>query len=152
MDLADRSIIKQTGCAENTPGKYACSWWHCRNNCEGAKISQGITKWYSARVEDNQLKNKVANSANQCSDWGDNALGRAIADDPEYHGVSCEMACAVELGGYESDDPDLKEGKDSPRPYGELHPEGSADGCTQTYKTYDLIGTGKNSSVVKKPN
>ena len=76
-------------------------------------------------------------SALQCSDPYDNQVGIHIASNPDYAGVSCEQACATELGGYKSDDPAVADGTPQ-RPYGPYHPQGKATiHCEPDYKSYE---------------
>jgi hypothetical protein len=127
---------------------YACSWWHCTNNCEmtreigpyaahGLSNANEVLQYLAARAGADGLRQ----SGLQCSDYADNAVGRAIAQDSRYSNYSCEAACANELGngnianGYIT--MNLPEVPGGIRPPGPAHPSGSTTGCNPGYYSYN---------------
>lgn len=131
-----------TSCKENSSDAYACGWWHCTNNCEltrsyGENVAQGgsylMELGQVQKVKDGNMNYQT--SAYQCSDWGDNAVGRAIGASPAYDAWTCEAACAYELGGYRSSD--LPEVPGGNRPPGPMHPQGTVNGCSPQYQSFD---------------
>jgi hypothetical protein len=94
----------------------------------------------------------IGKSADQRSDkYGDNEIGILITQMPQYNGVSCEKACATELGngdpskGYKTQD--LPEGPNTPREYGPHHPQGTASCKEIEYYSYKL---GTNCEMTPK--
>jgi hypothetical protein len=110
--FAEKTMGYYTGCRDSkdtNPYAPSCRWEHCTNNCIGER------SWYTPIIaasganEGLQWVRLMAGnkglmcSANQPSDWGDNALGRLIGQLIE-NGVlppdtNCEAACKEALGG-----------------------------------------------------
>ena len=146
--IFDQSGLRQgltsSNCAENQPGSYACSHWHCSNNCKatryggeslgvgfaGQVVAGGFSYLGGVGVELSQTweclmsgTEDQCKSAMQGSDlFRDNPRGIIIAMSSKYAGLSCEQACAEDMGGHMADDPDLSEGPGKSREFGPFHP------------------------------
>jgi RHS repeat-associated protein len=122
---AYKMTIKNTEGCNETMDSLACGYIHCVNNCLGAKycghtvtrmgsylVEKG-QKWMCKYVDADIEKGDAGGcwSADQDSDWPDNAMGRDCA---RKKCNDCYDCCAKSLGGRTKKD--LPEGFGTPRP------------------------------------
>jgi hypothetical protein len=101
------------------PGRFACGWLHCRNNCIGVRyMGGGLLGRFAASAgslltEDLQLGAAVVTGGTSPSTWSghqrsdlreSNPLGRRLGADSTVASVSCEQLCSSALGGHATED------------------------------------------------